>query len=246
LARAEEAIEHATGQRPDGFRAPGWSCSEALLRVLARHGYLYDASTLPSFLGPLATIYYILSGRFSSEEKRQRSELFGSFREGLRPLRPYRWQIESQEFEAKPPARLKPELIEIPVTAMPIIKIPIHLTYILYMSTFSQVLALTYFKMALWLCRLTRIQPSILLHPTDFLGCDDLEDLSFFPAMTLPSEKKLRILSQVLRLLSEQFTVLTLQQHASEVAQTSDLPLVAPNFGRAQNLPVRKLGSSNL
>jgi len=39
LTRAEEAIEEATGVRPNGFRGPGFSLSPAVLRVLARRGY---------------------------------------------------------------------------------------------------------------------------------------------------------------------------------------------------------------
>ncbi|MCB0062859.1 MAG: polysaccharide deacetylase family protein, partial [Caldilineaceae bacterium] len=54
LAHAEEQILGATGQKPIGFRGPGYSCSEATLRVLAQRGYRYDASTLPTFIGPLA------------------------------------------------------------------------------------------------------------------------------------------------------------------------------------------------
>ena len=54
LVQAEEHIERATGRRPRGFRGPGFSLSPATLRVLARRGYRYDASTLPTFLGPLA------------------------------------------------------------------------------------------------------------------------------------------------------------------------------------------------
>lgn len=245
LARAEENIEGATGQKPVGFRGPGFVCSLAILWVLMRRGYLYDASTLPSFLGPLAGIYYLMSTRFSPEEKRRRSEIFGSFRDGLRTLRTYQWQIASERIDASLSAHLEPGLIEIPVTTMPILKIPIHFSYILFTSMISPTLALTYFRTALWLCRLNRIQPSLLLHPTDFLGCDDVEDLSFFPAMTLPSDKKMLILSRVLRILSNQFTVLTLKQHAQEIAQTSDLPLVSPNFGPAQSLPVKELSSYN-
>jgi peptidoglycan/xylan/chitin deacetylase (PgdA/CDA1 family) len=49
LASAEEHIEAATGHRPRGFRGPGFSLSEATLRVLERRGYRYDATT---FRGP--------------------------------------------------------------------------------------------------------------------------------------------------------------------------------------------------
>lgn len=48
LRLAEDAIEAACGQRPRGFRAPGYTLSDTLLSVLARRGYLYDSSLLPS------------------------------------------------------------------------------------------------------------------------------------------------------------------------------------------------------
>jgi len=52
IARAEEAIRAATGRTPVGFRGPGYSTSATLIGVLARRGYLYDASTIPTFVGP--------------------------------------------------------------------------------------------------------------------------------------------------------------------------------------------------
>jgi len=44
VAQTEEAIAAVTGQRPRGFRGPGFSLSGGTLRVLARRGYRYDAS----------------------------------------------------------------------------------------------------------------------------------------------------------------------------------------------------------
>ena len=83
-----------TGQKPIGFRGPGYSLSLSVLRVLTRRGYQYDASTLPTFLGPLARAYYFMTTKLSPEEKKNRKLLFGQLRDGLRPLRPYRWQID--------------------------------------------------------------------------------------------------------------------------------------------------------
>ena len=65
------------------------------------------------------------------------------------------------------------DIIEIPVTTMPLLKFPIHASYILYLSCYSTALAMTYFRTALSLCRITGTPPSILLHPLDFLGGDD-------------------------------------------------------------------------
>ncbi len=48
LAQAEAAIEAAVGQKPRGFRAPGYTLSPALLAALRARGYAYDSSLLPS------------------------------------------------------------------------------------------------------------------------------------------------------------------------------------------------------
>jgi hypothetical protein len=213
FAQAEEHIERVTGQRPVGFRGPGYSLSPATLRVLVRRGYQYDASTLPTFLGPLARAYYFMTAKLTEEEKQKRQILFGKLRDGLQPLKPYRWQVEGQT------------LVEIPVTTMPLFKVPIHFSYLLYLSLYSTPLALQYFRTALRLCRLRGVQPSLLLHPLDLLGSDDTQDLSFFPGMKMTSERKLEVVSRALGLMSDQFNLLTLQQHAGE-ANASELATV--------------------
>jgi peptidoglycan-N-acetylglucosamine deacetylase len=116
---------------------------------------------------------------------------------------------------------------------MPILRIPIHLSYVMCLRILSPALALRYFSAALRLCRWNGIQPSLLLHPTDFLGWDDTQDLSFLPAMSLPSEKKMEFVSEVLRRLADKFTLVTLQQHAQEAAKASNLAVVEPYFPNA-------------
>ena len=212
IAQAEQVLEQVTGQHPIGFRGPGYSCSPAVLRVLARRGYRYDASTFPTFLGPLARAYYFMTTRLTPAEREKRKALFGSVRDGFQPLKPYRWQIQDDA---------RSELLEIPVSTLPIFKVPIHFSYILYLSVYSRVVALLYFRVALLLCRLTGTQPSLLLHPLDFLGREDVPALAFFPGMSLSSEHKLKTLGQAITLLQKQFTVVSMQEHAQQVSNSS-------------------------
>ena len=218
LEKAEEAIEQATGARPAGFRGPGFSLSTATLAVLARRGYRYDASTLPTFLGPLARAYYFRTAGLTAEQRRQRSALFGTFREGLRPIRPYRWRMGEGR------------LIEIPVTTLPLLRTPIHLSYVLYLDLVSPALGRLYFNTALRLCRLAGVQPSILLHPLDFLGGDDTDALSFFPAMRRPGAWKLARVSEHLAALCRRFEVLTLGEHAARLETAGGLREREPAF----------------
>jgi hypothetical protein len=202
LAQAEESIERATGRRPRGFRGPGFSLSQATLRTLARRGYEYDASTFPTFLGPLARAYYFMTTKLTPEEKEKRRQLFGRFSEGFRPLKPYRWRIDGET------------LVEVPVTTMPGFRFPMHASYLLYLGMFSPSLALFYFRTALAFCRATATQVSLLLHPLDFLGSDDAPELAFFPAMRRPAAEKIKLVSHALRLLAEQAEIVTVGEHA--------------------------------
>lgn len=215
LIKAEMAIERATRQRPVGFRGPGFSISYQIMKTLAQRGYLYDASTFPTYLGPLARAYYFMTTRLTPEEKAMRRELFGTFKDGLRTNAPYRWRYEGFD------------LIEIPVTTFPVAKVPIHISYVLYLSKFSRTLALTYFRSAMKACKLSGLEPSILLHPLDFLGVDDNQpELAFFPAMSVKADKKIEVVRAALKIMAEEFELVTMKQHALNFAQASTFPIL--------------------
>lgn len=228
LAEAEEHIERVTGRRPVGFRGPGFVFSNEILRVLLRRDYEYDASTFPTFMGPIARAYYFMTTKLTPEEKEERKELFGKLSEGFRPVKPYRWQSDGRT------------LVEIPVTTMPMFKVPIHISYILYLSGYSTALAVRYFQTALRLCRLTNTEPSILLHPLDFLGKDDTSDLDFFPAMRMPSEKKLAVVDAALSMMKKHYDVVNLRKHARALTSSpNSLPELQPNFERPSTSRMR-------
>jgi peptidoglycan/xylan/chitin deacetylase (PgdA/CDA1 family) len=213
MATAETAIRQATGQTPIGFRGPGFSFSPQLLTLLAQRGYQYDASTFPTFLGPLARMYYFAKSSLSQEQSSQRKALFGSAKEGFRPLKPYRWQTTSGP------------LTEIPVTTMPLARVPIHLSYVLYLATYSRAVALAYWNTALTLCHLTKTQPSLLLHPLDFLGKEDCPELAFFPAMQSPAAPKLDVARKVLQTFARQFQVVPMRDHAATLLSAPPRPV---------------------
>ena len=218
IVAATDAIVSATGVRPIGFRGPGFTCSRDTLEVLASHGYRYDCSTFPTYIGPLARAYYFMTAKLTPEERERRKALFGGLADGLRPLRSYRWNLSGGR-----------SLVEIPVTTFPIIKIPIHFSYILYIATVAPALALPYFRSALLACRALGISPSLLLHPLDFLDGDDAPRLRFFPAMNLPRARKLAILERALELYRSLFDVVPVGEHAATVSP-KPLPTRVPAF----------------
>lgn len=217
LARAEIAIAAATGVHPTGFRGPGYSLSATTLAVLVRRGYAYDASTLPTSIGPLARAYYFRTAKLSLEEQEERAQLYGTWADGRRPVRPYRWLVGART------------LVELPVTTLPGLKVPIHVSYLLMLSAYSPAVARRYFDAALRWCRATGVGPSILLHPLDFLSGDDVETLAFFPGMQIPTDEKIARVESYLDLLQRRFDVGPVGEHAAALA-TDVLPVRVPDF----------------
>jgi protoporphyrinogen oxidase len=210
LGRTEAAIVAAGAPRPTGFRGPGFSLSPTLLELLEDRGYRYDATTLPTWIGPLARAYYFRSAKLSTAERQQRQALFGAASEGRRPIGPYRWVTGS-----RPPGQ---GLIELPVTTMPLAKVPIHVSYLLHLHQLRPQLATAYLTASLRVCRLAGVGPSILLHPLDLLDAKDAPGLEFFPGMALPSAEKVALLDRVLDRLTAGFDVVGTGEHARRVA----------------------------
>ncbi len=203
IAQAEEHIERVTGQRTTGFRGPGFSWSPLLLEVLRERGYRYDASTFPTYLGPLARAYYFWHSNLTKEERETRKDLFGSFKEGFRPVKPYYWRLPNGE-----------SILEIPVTTIPVIKTPFHFSYLLYLAGFSTLLMDAYLELAVQMCKLTGTQPSYLLHPLDLIGGDQIPALKFFPGMDISSRRKVEIFSRVMEKLGKHYDLVNMDTYA--------------------------------
>jgi peptidoglycan/xylan/chitin deacetylase (PgdA/CDA1 family) len=218
IAQADMHITRATGRRPVGFRGPGYSLSPGTLRELVRHGYLYDATTFPTFVMPLIRRYFFAKSNFTLEEKRQRRWLGGRLQECFRPNKPYFWNVDGKR------------LVEIPVTTLPGFRLPMHMSYLMALYEFSERLALGYLDLSLCLCRLMDVHPSLLLHPTDFLGQEDGQGLFITPGMKLPVGRKLKFIDQVLGRLRSTFSVVTIREHVEYISHLKTLRVLAPTF----------------
>lgn len=208
IETAEEAIFRATGQRTNMFRGPGFSWSGDLLEVLQKRKYIFDASILPTYISPLMRKYYFAKSNLSKEEKESRKELFGSWKEGFHSLKPYKWKLKNGK-----------ELLEIPVTTMPVFKIPFHQSYLLYISNVSTGLMKLYLKFSIWMCKITGTPPSYLLHPLDLMGADHVPSLAFFPGMNIKSEKKLQVFETAIRMLKKDFDLMPMGEFTKTLNQ---------------------------
>ena len=215
ILETEEQIVRVAGQKPIGFRGPGFSWSLNLLEVLAELDYIYDATTFPTYLVPLAKAYYFRNSNFDTEEKNKRKKIRGGLKEGMRPIKHYLWKLPSSG-----------KLLEIPVTTVPIIKMPFHMSYLLFLGRFSEFVMLLYLKIALAMCLLTGTEPSFVIHPTDLLGGDQVSAMRFFPGMELSSARKLQLFDKVIRTLSKHFTLVNMSTHAKSILKRDNLKVI--------------------
>ena len=211
--RTETAIEAISGRKPVGFRGPGFSTSASVRQELCARGYEYDASLFPTVLGPVARAYFMMKSNLSPEEKAKRSGLYGSFSSAFSSLNAYEMQ---------------PGLMEMPVTTMPLLRLPVHMSYLLFLAQYSMPLARLYWNTTLTLCRIKGISPSMLLHPTDYLDINDVPEMSFFPGIRIPAERKIAFVSEVISSLQRHYRTMTMAEHCREAA--GQLMSLAPSL----------------
>lgn len=211
---AEEYIERVTDKKPNGFRGPGFSWSYDLLETLIDNKYLYDASTLPTFIGPLARMYYFKTSNLSKEERKDRKELFGNFSDVFRPLKPYYWNINSDI-----------NILEIPVSTIPFLRTPFHLSYLIYLNNISPLLMNNYLRTAINFCKISKTEPSFLLHPLDLIGGDQISQLAFFPGMNVKSSEKINLFMKVINQLRQNFNIVDMEMHANSIKEQSNIKI---------------------
>lgn len=216
LSRAHAAIAAATGLAPRGFRGPSFRVSPQLLELVQSLGYRYDASTFPNALGALARRWQRRRAGQLGTKATFAADAYGSSRSRRQPLTPYAWDLPGGA------------LIEVPVTTLPGLRIPIHGTYLQFLADHSALAARAYARAAVAALRQARVDPHYLLHATDFIGCDDPFDCAFFPGMRRPWRDKVALLSLVVGRLQDAFAVMPVDAYVTLLAQRPDLRKFAP------------------
>ncbi len=214
LNKTEAAIEKITGALPIGFRGPGFSQSKLLFQILKEKNYLYDASTLPTWIGPFARTYYFRQSNLTKEERKTREGLFGSFSDGFKTIKPFKWNLGNNS-----------HLLEIPVSTIPILKVPFHFSYLHYLAKVSVGLMNSYLQTAISLCKITNTEPSFLLHPLDLIGGDLIPELNFFPGMDLSSSYKAELFDIVMEKMTSNFNLVCMSEHANQILERKNLPV---------------------
>jgi len=190
IESTDDAIKNAAGIKPVGFRGPAFTWTPPLLKILKKHGYEYQSTTFPT---PFAPCIRYICNRLTSlnrAQKKERSKLFGN--DGFRPQKPYLWELSKDDL-----------LMEFPITTIPILRLPFHMSYLIALWESFPKVARNYLRFAIFSCK--NLPPNFLIHPTDLLGYDLVPEMKFFPGMSLSTEKKMEIMHEVLEMLKQAF-----------------------------------------
>ena len=206
LERAEEAILAATGERPVGFRAPGYTLNAALYAATVERGYLYGSSTFPA--APYYAAKAAVMGALALARRPSRS-ILDSPRVLLAPRTPYRPD------PAQPYRRGSGAVLELPMTVTPGVRFP-------FIGTFAATLPLPAVRSAWSACRGDTLF-NFELHAVDVLDSADgipHELVRQQRDLRVASGRKMERLATIFRWLAQDADIVTLRVAAEQLAPT--------------------------
>ncbi|ATB31744.1 polysaccharide deacetylase family protein [Melittangium boletus] len=206
LRRADAVLEAATGVRPVGFRAPGYTLNAALYAACLERGYLYGSSAFPAV--PYYSAKAAVMGALAMLGRPSRAVL-DSPRVLLAPTVPYRPE------PTRPYSRGSGAVLELPMTLVPGMRFP-------FIGTFVTSLPWPAVHAAYRACRGSPFF-NLELHAVDVLDADD----GIPPALVrqqrdlrVPVARKLERLRALFTWLRDDYDVVTLRDAASQLAST--------------------------
>jgi peptidoglycan/xylan/chitin deacetylase (PgdA/CDA1 family) len=189
LETSKAAIACLTGKVPTGFRCPSFGTSPVLRQALRAGGYQYDASLLPTWIGPALRAWHRLTTR-------ARAPRFASVCNGWRRQAPH---------------RAADGLVNIPVTVMPYLRLPMHGSYLVALGPKH---GRRYLARALDWCERSGLAPSFLIHPPDVADGCEAPLLSYLPGMRLDWQSKYDLIAYAVQAIEQRWPVSSLHDLA--------------------------------
>jgi len=207
IAGMEDICQQVIGQRPGGFRSPGWNIGDDALPILKRRGYKYDSSIYPTALMPALKFLHWVS--MSSRSGGDRTTL-GKLGYMCAPTKPYRTGLRSLAVKGRD------GIIEFPLTVTPLLRLP-------FFATFLLATGFGLFERSYRALKTRQLPIHFMFHLSDFVeyGHPDLVDQVpheggiYVPqALRTPLEQKLNLFRKVLDTLAGDYTFRTLADWA--------------------------------
>lgn len=211
IAGMEQACRDLIGRAPIGFRSPGWNIGDEAAPILKRRGYRYDSSVHPTSLMP---VFKFLHWRHTRNRSGGDRTTMGQLNYMLAPLRPYRCSTASLV------SRGSDGIVELPVTVVPLVRLP-------FWATFLLAGGLGVFKASLEVLKAARMPVQFQFHLSDFVDFNDREFADQVPragdgvyvaqALWTPLERKHELFTRALDLLADDYEFTTLEDWAAKV-----------------------------
>jgi peptidoglycan-N-acetylglucosamine deacetylase len=198
IEQAGQLIQRVTGQRPAGFRAPGYDADRDVLDSLVELGYLYDSSVLPSILNvPFRFLQRLIKENGTPSG-------YGSIALSLAPNCAYRpnpntiWRPTS-----------KGSLWEIPVSCVPYLRLPFY-------ANFNLLTGEPFFRLSAALA--AKRDCNYVFHAVEMLDPNELDPRLYrHPNVRLPLKEKMRRCRLYLETLTKGRTAITSREFALEL-----------------------------
>lgn len=197
VRRSADVIAAACGERPVGFRAPGYTLSASLYRALVEEGVQYDSSTFPAV--PYYAAKAVVMAGLQLAGRRSRSVL-DSPRVLVAPTVPYRPDPQ------QPYQRGTGSVVELPMAVSPLLRLP-------FIGTFATAMPHALVKATYATLRRTQVF-NFELHGADVIdGSDGIpkELLLRQRDLSIPASQKMKRLREIFGWLARDFDVVTLR-----------------------------------
>jgi hypothetical protein len=129
ISKTHQLITQICGKEPVGFRGSGYYQDEEIISILKKLNYHYDSSILPGFSQLLMSTYAFL------KRGENRHKTFGRPNYFICPEQPYRIKGVNNE-----------QLLELPISILPIFRLPIHTTFAYFFGSEYRKLILRYLR----------------------------------------------------------------------------------------------------
>jgi len=205
VEQGEAAIADVIGERPVGFRTPSCDVDSELLEILSERNYLYDSSVFPT---PIMWAFMIYGRFFMKNESYQLGQLTTPFS----PILPYRPSSKALHRRAAPDDTAAPDLLEIPFSCIPGVRIPFY-------STLLRRLGHRFFSGMMRTYGTRKELLHALFHQIEFADFENTDLGAAFeniPGLAVPFVARERFLTHAVESLSSAGACVTLRDFATD------------------------------
>ena len=191
IVKCHEIVKKKLKITMKGFRAPGYNINENSLKILSKLHYSYDSSIFPTSLLPILKLSIMLKSK-----GRHKSSGGGSIGSMFSKTGPYKDQLYN--------------ILEIPVSVTPLLRLPV-------MGTFNVTTGKSLLRLSLALLKKYKRVINYEIHPIEFLELDKDQipkEFGVHPGLKINLRRKNKIYEYLFEHLKDNYTVVTAGEFA--------------------------------